>query len=461
MVSEKKQKLVQKLIKNIQEFPIVAVVNFENLPARQLQIMRAMLRNNGVKIHMARKRLLHMALKKSKNDNIGQLQDSIKGMPALLFTNDNPFTLYATIQKNKSPAPAKAGQTAPNDIIVKAGPTNFAPGPIISELAAVGIKTKVDGGKLTILNDTTVAKEGDEITANLAETLKRLDIQPMEVGLDLVAVWEDGTIFNAKQLHIDEDEYRQNFSTASQWAMNLAMEAAYLTEETTELLLQKAFNDAKALAMEQDILTDATAGDVLRKVEIQALALKDAAGIEVAVEPVAVEKKDEVAEEGKNEEEAAKEEEVAKEEDAKNGDEPGEDSKDEVKDEEKKEEPVEKAEESKKEAKSEEPKKEDLLDPKMTVVQAAMLKKPVSENPDDVPSAHSLIKQTMDQFGGEGGRKPVQAKVTAESLIEEEKRIAEEQKARKPTKEKLVEDTEELFEQLKKEGTLRKNDDNK
>src|SRR3989338_2422934 len=169
-------------------------------------------------------------------------------MPALILSKSNPFLLYSLIQKNKSEAPAKAGQKAPKDIVVKAGPTNFAPGPIISELAAVGIKTKVDKGKLVIIDDVTVAREGSEISGKVAETLKRLDIKPMEIGLNLVAVWEEGLVFDKKQLHLDEAEYTQNFAQAAQWAINLAVEAVYLTTEITEMLLQKAFREAKALA---------------------------------------------------------------------------------------------------------------------------------------------------------------------------------------------------------------------
>ena len=274
MVSENKKQLVQNLIKDIQTFPIVGLVNFENLPAQQLQVMRATLRNKGVKIFMARKKLLKLALDGSKKDNIDQLTAKIKGLPALIFTESNPFTLYAAIQKNKSEAPAKAGQTSPRDIVVKSGATNFAPGPIISELAAVGIKTKVENGKLAIIDDVTVAKEGDVITQKLAETLKRLDIKPMEIGLDLVAVWENGTIFDAKQLHIDETEYSQNIIQAAQWAMNLAVETAYLAKETTEILLQKAFREAKAVAVEQGILSEDTVNEILSKTEQQALSLK-------------------------------------------------------------------------------------------------------------------------------------------------------------------------------------------
>ena len=277
MVSDKKKLLVQELTEKTKSSPVIGVVNLQNLPAQQLQNMRAMLRSKGVQLTMARKRLLKLALTESKQENIEQLSEKIKGMPALLFTEENPFSLYSTIQKNKSEAPAKAGQEAPRDIVVAAGATNFVPGPIISELAAVGIKTKVDKGKLAIIDDVTVANEGDIISNKLAETLKRLDIKPMEVGLDLVAVWEKGTIFGAKQLHVDEAEYEQNFTQAAQWAMNLAVESAYLCNETSEVLIQKAFREAKAVGLEGNILSSDTTDEVLSKAERQALSVKSEA----------------------------------------------------------------------------------------------------------------------------------------------------------------------------------------
>lgn len=279
MVSEQKKERVHALVRLIQDYPIVGVVNLENLPAKQFQKMRKTLSKDDVLLYVSRKRLLLRALQESKKKNIEQLQEKVKGMPALLLCKGNPFALYSTLQKNKSEASAKAGQTAPRDIIVKAGPTNFAPGPIISELASVGIKTKVEAGKLAIMADTQVAKEGDVISQKLAETLKRLDIHPMEIGLNLVAVWENGLVFDAKELRIDEQEYAQKFTQAAQWAMNLAMEAVYVCSGTVEMLLQKAFRDAKGLAVEQNILNDLTVGAVLGKAERQALAVKGAAKV--------------------------------------------------------------------------------------------------------------------------------------------------------------------------------------
>ena len=279
MVSAQKKQLVQGLINDIKQNPIIGVVNLQNLPAQQLQKMRSMLKRKGVKLAMARKNLLLRSLSESGKKNIAQLSEKVKGMPALLFTKENPFALSALIEKNKSEAPAKAGQEAPKDIIVKAGPTNFAPGPIISELAAVGIKTKVDAGKLAILVDTKVAKEGDIISAKLAETLKRLDIKPMEIGLNLVAVWENGLVFDSKHLHIDEAEYFNNITKAASWAFNLAVEAAYPSKETAEVLLQKAFREAKAVGVEGAVITEETREEILARSEREALSVKKEADL--------------------------------------------------------------------------------------------------------------------------------------------------------------------------------------
>lgn len=274
MVSKQKKETVLKLAEKIAHYPIVGIVNFENLPAQQLQKMRALLLKDNVEIVMIRKKLLELALDCSGKEKIEGLAEKMRGMPALIFAQSNPFTLYSIIQKNKSEAPAKGGQTTHKEIVVKAGPTNFAPGPIISELAGVGIKTKVEGGKLAIINDVIVAKEGTVISLKLAEALKRLDIKPLEIGLDLVAVWENGLIFSAKQLHLDVAEYAQKFTMAAQWALNLAVESVFLTKESTEALLQKAFREAKAVGIESAFLSEETVTEILAQIERQALSLK-------------------------------------------------------------------------------------------------------------------------------------------------------------------------------------------
>ncbi|MBI5390901.1 50S ribosomal protein L10 [Candidatus Woesearchaeota archaeon] len=277
-----KKKAVSDLVQLLNEYPVVGVVNLENMPSPQIQKMRESLRKDVV-IRMTKRRLMLLALEqvKAKKPGVEHLQQYIKGMPAFLLTKTNPFKLYSVLQKNKSSAPAKGGQVAPKDIVVPAGVTPFAPGPVIGELGALKIKTGVEGGKVAIKEDTLVVKEGEVIQANVASVLTRLGIQPMEIGLDLVATFENGVIFDKKVLAVDEKVYYQNLITCAQEALNLAVEAAYPTKDTVELLLSKAHSEAKGLAKEQAIMCSALAEEFVAQASLEAQGLGTQIGFDI------------------------------------------------------------------------------------------------------------------------------------------------------------------------------------
>ena len=271
----RKKKVFDRVIKLAKQYPIIGVVNMANLPTAQLQRMREQLRGK-VEIFMAKKRVVQKAIQQLKEiTNLNEISPYMeKAQPAIIFTKENPFTLFKILKQNKSKAPAKGGQTAPNDIIVPAGPTPFAPGPVIGELGALGIKSGVEGGKIAIKNDTTVCKEGDEISEKLASILTRLGIEPMEIGLDLKAVYENGTIYTKKILDIDETQFMSDLNTAITEAYNLAIEAAYYTKDTTEQLVSKAFREAKAVAKQGKIMCDLIAGELVEQAEREMLTVK-------------------------------------------------------------------------------------------------------------------------------------------------------------------------------------------
>jgi len=279
-IAEYKKKKIEEFVNLIKEYPIIAAVDMENLPTPQLQNMRAQLRKKVV-LKMTKRRFMKIAFEQAKEfkPGIEKLSKYLSGMPALLFTKDNPFTLYKILQKNKSPAPAKAGQIAPRDIIIPAGPTSFAPGPLIGELGMLGLKTGVENGKIAIKENKVVVREGEEIKANVIGILTRFDIKPMEIGLGLTAAYENGTIFTSKILHIDETEYKQKFVDASGWAFNLAMDVGYPTKDNIELMLNNAHTVSTSLALSENILTNETIESVLAKAEIQMLSLKKTANI--------------------------------------------------------------------------------------------------------------------------------------------------------------------------------------
>ncbi len=254
-VSDSKKKVVDEFTALMEKYPIVGVLNMVDLPAPPLQKMRSQLRKSAV-LKMTKHRLIKIAIEnvKDKKKGIEGLQQYLGGMPALLFTSENPFKLSRLLAKSKSPAPAKPGQIAPHDIVVNKGPTPFAPGPIIGELAAVGIKSGVEGGKIAIKADSVVVKKGQTINENVAAILLRLGIMPMEVGLDLVAVYENGVIYTKDILSIDDKKFRARLETAAGWAFNLACAVDYPTKETIPLMLAKAQREADSVGVTAHIL---------------------------------------------------------------------------------------------------------------------------------------------------------------------------------------------------------------
>lgn len=278
-VPESKTKTVNELKKLLNEYPIVALLNLENLPAKQLQVMKGKLRRDAT-IRMAKKNLIKEAFKESGKPNIDKMNGYLGGMPALLLTKENPFKLFKIIKKSKSPAAIKPGQVTPKDITIPAGPTPFAPGPIIGELGMLRIKAGIEAGKVAIKEDAHVAKKGDVIKPQLASLLLRLGIEPMEIGLDLVAVYENGEILSKDVLDIDEGVFIQKLRIVASEAMNLAVDIAYPCRETIELLVQESFRNAKAIAIERDILADLVVEQIIAKANAQAESVRDAANLE-------------------------------------------------------------------------------------------------------------------------------------------------------------------------------------
>jgi len=278
-IAQWKKSEVEELKKDLQKFKIIGIADMTGMPSPQLQKMRSTLKST-VEIKMSKASLIKLALEslKSKINGVDQLLPLVRGMPCLILTNDNPFTLAKTLKKSKSKAPAKPGQTAPNNIVIPAGPTPFAPGPVIGELGQLGIKATILEGKVTIKEDFHIS-EGTVISAPLAAMLTRLSIQPMEIGINLLGVLENGAILGKEVLFVDEAKYLADLKQAASWAFNLAFNAAYPTKETLSLLIKKAELDSMAIADSQNIMTKDNTGRILAKAERHASSVKSTANL--------------------------------------------------------------------------------------------------------------------------------------------------------------------------------------
>ncbi len=249
----------------------VGVVGVHGIPSSQLQLMRKNLRGLA-DLKMSRNNLIDLALGGS-TDEVKQIEKYVEDQTALLFSNENPFKLYKILQKGKTSAPIKAGGISTKDIVVQKGPTSFPPGPIVGELQAAGIPAGIEGGKVVIRETKTVARPGDVVNAKLASILARLQIYPVELGLDLRAVYENGMIYEAKFLAVDETQYLNNITAAARSAFNLSINSAYPAKQTISILLTKAASESRNLAINAELFIPDIIDVLLAKSNAQMLSL--------------------------------------------------------------------------------------------------------------------------------------------------------------------------------------------
>ena len=241
-VSDKKKQTVVELTKKLESGSIIGIIDLTNLPSAQFQKIKHKLRKD-LNVIVAKKSLIKIAIENVKGSKKGieKLEKYLeKSMPAILLTDKDAFKIAKMLDKNKSSTAAKPGQIAPKDLKVPEGPTPFAPGPIIGELGAAGIKASIEDGKVIIKEESTIVKKGEEITQKQADMLAKFGIEPMEIGLNIAAIYQNGDIFESDALSIDEAEYLNRIKAAASEALNLAVFVTYPTKETVEILLQKA-----------------------------------------------------------------------------------------------------------------------------------------------------------------------------------------------------------------------------
>jgi len=269
---QKKTQMYQQLQELPKKYNVIALVRMEKVRSSQLLPLRKKFKGE-VEILSIKDKVAQKALAGIKIPSIEKMLDKLVGQCVLMFTNMSPFKLNILLGKNKIMLPARGGDVASIDVVIKAGNTGITPGPILTDFKEAGIATKIDQGTIWITKDSTPAKKGGVISAKLATLLSKLDVKPVEAGISLDTAIADGILYAKDEMVIDVEKYRNAFAQAYQEALSLSIEIGYVTKENIIPLLSKASQRAKSLAIEAGYLTDETKEQVLQKAHAQARAL--------------------------------------------------------------------------------------------------------------------------------------------------------------------------------------------
>ena len=229
---------------------IIGIVDVAGVPAQAMLEMRSTLRT-GMTLTMAKKSLFRRAWNEA-----GLPEKQLETMfetaqqPMIVHSKSlNISQLFQQLDQTRTGRPAKAGDIAPEDIVVEQGATEFAPGPIVGELSAVGIPAKIEKGKVNIIKTVTAVKAGEVIDSDLGLMLDKLDIKPIEIGIILCGVIVDGVVMPPDVLSIDTNAL---LAQAVANALAVAVNAGISNSGTIPLFIANANAHALALAGQLD-----------------------------------------------------------------------------------------------------------------------------------------------------------------------------------------------------------------
>lgn len=274
---KKKRVMYQEMQDLPKNYNVIALSKMTKVRATQLMTLRKKFREE-IKIRVIKNKVAIRAFEKVKGvAGIEDLSKQLEGQCALMFTNISPFKLNLIFAQNKVFLAAKGGDIATKDVIIPAGNTGIAPGPVLSEFKVANVPTKIDQGTIWVNKDTVVAKPGDVISMPLASLMSKLNIKPIEAGISVNFAIAEGLLFKEQDLRLDVEEYRNELVKSFQQAIALAIEAGYITADTVKPMLVKAHQQARSLAAESGYLTPDTADFVLPKAQANAQAVANEA----------------------------------------------------------------------------------------------------------------------------------------------------------------------------------------
>mmetsp|Transcript_23160 Transcript_23160/g.41289 ORF Transcript_23160/g.41289 Transcript_23160/m.41289 type:complete len:273 (-) Transcript_23160:218-1036(-) len=206
-----KNEILAKLWDFIEAYPQVVVADYRHSTSSMLLEVRRALRGKA-EVLFAKNTLIKAGLKMllqkpghrdeeskiARRNPIQKLEvlgNLCKGQVCLIFCDDTVNDVLGILKSARVPTEALAGSRAPYDIVLPAGlevgdPTST------SYCGYLGIATKIVRGKLTIISDITLIQAGQIVGKIEAGILTSHGIKPYTRGIDPVAVYDRGSVYD-------------------------------------------------------------------------------------------------------------------------------------------------------------------------------------------------------------------------------------------------------------------------
>lgn len=255
--AERKTEYFERMKSLLSTYSKAFIVQVDNVGSSQLQETRKGLRGTA-EILMGKNTMMRKVIREYVAENpgtpVGQLESMCKGNVGFVFTSGDLGGVRETLESNVRPAPARVGSLAPIDVIVPKGPTGCDPGQT-AFFQTLQIATKITKGQIEMTNDTNLITAGEKVTASQAALLQKLNIDPFTYGLVLKAVYDNGSVFDAKILDITDDVLAAKFAASINAIASLSLALGYPTQASVPHSIAHAFKAVLAITLGCDTFT--------------------------------------------------------------------------------------------------------------------------------------------------------------------------------------------------------------
>jgi len=249
---QKKSEYFERLISLLEEYPKILVVTCDNIGSAHMQKIRKVLRGKAVLL-MGKNTMIRRAIRVNLNRNKdwANILDLIFGNVGLVFTKLELRDVRDLVTSLRVPAAAKAGIFAPKDVFVPKGMTTLEPTKT-SFLQALNIASKINKGQIEILNDIHLIKKGDRVGSSEATLLQMLDVRPFEYGLNVVSVYDNGTVVDVAVLDMTEADVLARFGRGVSNVAALSLGLHYPTLASFSHVVLNGFKNLAAVAVQTE-----------------------------------------------------------------------------------------------------------------------------------------------------------------------------------------------------------------
>jgi hypothetical protein len=116
----------------------------------------------------------------------------------------------------------------------------------------LNIPTKINKGTVEIITPVELIKKGDKVGSSESALLAKLGIRPFSYGLQVINVYEDGSVFSPEVLDLTEDDLVEKFATGVSMVASLSLALSYPTLAAAPHMFINGYKNVLAVAVETD-----------------------------------------------------------------------------------------------------------------------------------------------------------------------------------------------------------------